>query len=69
MNAIINALSVKCDELTTEQLLEIVRKLNLSFDEAEENVGHAATNVLRTRLSETDFIALMDELEAEIIAA
>lgn len=69
MNAVINALSVKCDELTTEQLLEIVRKLNLSFDEAEENVCHAATNVLRTRLSEADFIALMNELEAEIIAA
>ena len=58
-----------CETQTTEMLYAVVRELNLKTDTAEIMACVAATRVLETRLTEADFLTLMNELEAELMAA
>lgn len=59
----------KIDSLSTAQLLEMARALNLKTDSAEMMVSTLVERELEKRLSETDFLALMAEFEAELMAA
>ena len=61
-------LEAKIAEQTTEMLLTAVRALNLGASLEEITAAGAVTNELEKRMSESDFIALMNELEAEIMA-
>ena len=62
-------LEAKIAEQTTEMLLTAVRALNLGTSLEEITAAGAVTNELEKRMSESDFIALMNELEAEILTA
>ena len=62
-------LEAKIAEQTTEMLLTAVRALNLGTSLEEITAAGAVTYELEKRMSESDFIALMNELEAEILTA
>ena len=59
----------KIESQSTEQLLTMARMLNLSSDRAEMLVSIEIERVLEQRLPEAEFIALMNEFEAELCAA
>lgn len=69
MSPAIATLMTKCDTLTTEQLIEIARELNLKTSTEEIMVSAAVANVLESRMPTDGFVALMGELEAELMAA
>ena len=58
----------KIESQSTEQLLTIARMLNVSTDRAEMLVSIEIERVLEQRLPESEFIALMNEFEAELCA-
>ena len=64
-----NKLIAHCETQTTDTLYAVVRALNLKTETHEITACVAATRVLETRLTEADFLTLMNELEAELMAA
>ena len=54
---------------TTEMLIEISRKTNLRTDTEGVLVANMVADVLEKRMSEADFVALMNEHDAELNAA
>lgn len=62
-------LEAKMTALSTEQLIEITRTLNLDTRPESVIVALIADNILESRLSEEEFLALMEQLEAELLAA
>lgn len=53
----------------TAQLIEIARELNLRTTDESILVSSEVANVLETRMDSDSFLALMNELEAELCAA
>jgi hypothetical protein len=62
-------LEAKIAEQTTEMLLTAVRTLNTDTSIEAITAAAAIEHELSKRMTEAEFIALMDELEAEIMAA
>jgi hypothetical protein len=54
---------------TTEMLVTIARTLNCQLSSEAILTSSMVANELETRLPEADFLALMNELEAELSAA
>ena len=69
MNAAMALMMQKCDMLETPQLIEMARELNLATSNEEMLVSAAVANTLESRMDSEDFVALMGELEAQLIAA
>jgi hypothetical protein len=62
-------LETAISEKSTEMLLDIARKMNLKTSTEEMLVSCSVERELEKRLSEEDFLNLMEELEAELDAA
>ena len=61
-------LAAKIASQSTAMLLTIIRTLNLDTTAEATVVTIAVTNELHNRLGEAEFIDLMNELEAEMMA-
>mgnify|MGYP000932948350 CR=1 FL=1 len=62
-------LEAKIASQSTEMLLTIARAMNLKTEAEEILVSLAVERELEKRLSEEDFISLMNEFEAQLDAA
>ena len=69
MSAARNKLIAKLQATSTEMLVDIVRKLNRDTTAEGILVASEAANVLEARMPDADFLQLMNELEADLVAA
>ena len=69
MSAARNKLIAKLQATSTEMLIEVVRKLNRDTTAEGIVVASEAANVLEGRMSDADFLELMNELESDLMAA
>ena len=64
-----NKLTAKLQATSTDMLVDIVRKLNRDTTAEGILVASEAANVLEARMPDADFLQLMNELEADLVAA
>ena len=69
MSAARNKLIAKLQAASTEMLIDVVRKLNRDTTAEGIVVASEAANVLEGRMSDADFLELMNELESDLMAA
>ena len=69
MSAARNKLIAKLQATSTDMLVDIVRKLNRDTTAEGILVASEAANVLEARMPDADFLQLMNELEADLMAA
>lgn len=69
MSAARNKLIAKLQATSTEMLIDVVRKLNRDTTAEGIVVASEASNVLEERMSDADFLELMNELESDLMAA
>ena len=69
MSAARNKLIAKLQAASTEMLIDVVRKLNRDTTAEGILVASEAANVLEARMPDADFLQLMNELEADLVAA
>ena len=69
MSAAQNKLIAKLQATSTEMLIDVVRKLNRDTTAEGIVVASEAANVLEGRMSDADFLELMNELESDLMAA
>ncbi len=69
MSAARNKLIAKLQATSTEMLIDVVRKLNRDTTAEGIVVASEAANVLEGRMSDADFLELMNELESDLMAA
>jgi len=69
MSAARNNLIAKLQATSTEMLIDVVRKLNRDTTAEGIVVASEAANVLEGRMSDADFLELMNELESDLMAA
>ena len=69
MSAARNKLIAKLQATSTEMLIDVVRKLNRDTTAEGILVASEAANVLEARMPDADFLQLMNELEADLVAA
>ena len=69
MSAARNKLIAKLQATSTEMLIDVVRKLNRDTTAEGILVASEAANVLEARMPDAEFLQLMNELEADLVAA
>ena len=69
MSAARNKLIAKLQATSTEMLIDVVCKLNRDTTAEGILVASEAANVLEARMPDADFLQLMNELEADLVAA
>ena len=69
MTAARNKLIAKLQATSTEMLIDVVRKLNRDTTAEGIVVASEAATVLEGRMSDADFLDLMNELESDLMAA
>ena len=69
MSAARNKLIAKLQAASTEMLIDVVRKLNRDTTAEGILVASEAAYVLEARMPDADFLQLINELEADLVAA